>query len=114
MRPAAQCQLSELTSMSIPGTRSFAVAVLSRVWPSARWCRLICEASPQSGAPIVIAVHGTWPGRRRWTKLKSPLFTEVADRLPGVGLYRFEWSGANGATHRLIAATALRHELNAL
>ena len=77
-------------------------------------CELFTEKEPDNGAPIFVAVHGTWGSRSTWTSQKSELFKALLGNYPGAGLYRFQWSATNGIRHRLLAAQKLHDELNVL
>ena len=75
---------------------------------------LICDNTPQKGAPIFVTVHGTWATRSTWTHPDSQLIRTLRAAWPQSGFYRFEWSGVNGARHRLAAAARLRVQLDQL
>lgn len=79
-----------------------------------RACTLACDAQPQNGAPILIAVHGTWAAKAGWIRRDSKLLMELGRRWPDAGIYRFRWSGVNGARHRLIASDVLAEHLDHL
>lgn len=90
------------------------VPVIRGLFASRRICRLLCDNEPQCGAPIFIIVHGTWPGRAKWTQSNSTLVAELSKRWPGAGIYRFKWSGTNGVRQRLVAADVLCDRINDL
>jgi hypothetical protein len=77
-------------------------------------CVLHCDAKPQNGHPIFVAIHGTWATRAGWTQRDSKLLTIISNQWPSAGIYRFEWSGVNGARHRLVAADVLAARLDDL
>ena len=75
-------------------------------------CVLHCDKEPQKGSPIFVAVHGTfWVSRAGWTQHNSKLLLAISKKWPDAGIYRFEWSGVNGASHRLDAADVLAERL---
>jgi hypothetical protein len=75
---------------------------------------LECDAQPQIGAPIVVAVHGTWARSALWARRGSPLLSAIENSWPRAGLFRFDWSGVNGHRHRLAAALKLASHLRTL
>lgn len=90
------------------------VPLLRGLFANRSRCRLLCDIEPQSGAPIFIAVHGTWAHRSGWTRPDSKLLRELGAKWPGAGIYRFRWSGTNGARHRLVASDVLSEQLDRL
>lgn len=88
--------------------------LLRGLFTNRRSCTLSCYEEPQNGEPIFVVVHGTWNSRAGWTRRDSQLFMELAKHWPRGGFYRFNWSGANGARHRLVASDVLTEELNHL
>lgn len=91
-----------------------AVPLLRGLFASRHACSLSCDAEPQKGAPIFVAVHGTWATRAAWTRPNSNLLMELAKQWPGAGIYRFKWSGTNGVRHRLVASDVLYEKLQHL
>jgi pimeloyl-ACP methyl ester carboxylesterase len=64
--------------------------------------------------PIFVLVHGTWARRASWTLLSSPMSMALRDEWPAAQIYRFNWTGVNGARHRLAASEALAEGLSDL
>ncbi len=77
-------------------------------------CELICDSAAQQGAPIFLIIHGTWANNATWTQIDSALLAGFRTAWPTAGFYRFNWSGVNGARHRLEAAKRLAVELSVL
>jgi hypothetical protein len=91
-----------------------AFPVLRGLFADRRVCTLACDTQPGYGAPILVAVHGTWAARAGWVRRDSRLLMELARRWPAAGIYRFKWSGVNGARHRLVASDVLSEHLDRL
>ena len=70
-------------------------------------CTMQRVISATDGRPVFIVVHGTWARKARWTERDSPLVQGLTKTWPNAGMYRFSWSGINGAEPRLSASLAL-------
>jgi hypothetical protein len=90
------------------------IPVLRGFFRHAKACQLACEKSADTGAPIFVFVHGTWGWHSPWGQPDASLVKEVTKRWPGAGIYRYEWSGINGARHRLVASQMLTLEIDSL
>jgi predicted membrane channel-forming protein YqfA (hemolysin III family) len=84
-----------------------AIPLLRGISASPRACWYTLDREPQNGAPIFVAVHGTWNKRAAWAKPDSNLFKGLSEFWPQSGLCRFVWSATNGIRHRLVAADVL-------
>jgi hypothetical protein len=84
-----------------------AIPLLRGISASRRACWFSRDRKPQGGAPIFVAVHGTWNKRAAWASPDSNLFKELSELWPQSGLSRFVWSATNGIRHRLVAAEVL-------
>lgn len=76
-------------------------------------CSLDCDAEAHDGDPIFVLVHGTWPKPKRGIH-DSKLVKDLREKWRCSGLYRFKWSGFNGAHARLLASDKLAKRLNDL
>lgn len=91
-----------------------AIPLVRGISASRRACSFSRDREPQEGAPIFVAVHGTWNKGARWAKPDSNLFKELSELWPQSGLRRFVWSATNGIRHRLVAAEVLSELLRDL
>ncbi len=70
---------------------------------------------PRPGQPIVVLIPGTsWWQCAHWTQKNSDFVRKMVEGLPGFGLAALEWSGANSADARKVAAEKLPPELERL
>lgn len=69
-------------------------------------------SSTRTPAYVVTLIHGTYPGRRKWTQPNSELRRTLENQLQGGVEFRcVRWSGANRARSRLKAAEQVQREL---
>ena len=91
-----------------------AIPLLRGISASRRACWFSRDREPQEGAPVFVAVHGTWNKRAAWARPDSNLFKKLSELWPQSGLCRFVWSATNGIRHRLVAADVLSEVLKDL
>lgn len=91
-----------------------AIPLLRGISASRRACWFSRDREPQEGAPVFVAVHGTWNKRAAWARPDSNLFKKLSELCPQSGLCRFVWSATNGIRHRLVAADVLSEVLKDL
>jgi hypothetical protein len=91
-----------------------AVPILRGLVPENYNCNIHCEKLPAKDSHIFVTVHGTWATGANWTRPSSALFDSIRKEWPESGFYRFNWSGVNGARHRLMASRELTTALNNL
>lgn len=63
---------------------------------------------------VVTFVHGTFARRSKWCMPGAAMWTRVAEQVPCSRIHRFEWSGENSHTARVVAGAALAEHVLAV
>src|ERR1700733_9008164 len=59
-----------------------AIPLLRGISASRRACWFSRDREPQQGAPVFVAVHGTWNKRAAWARPDSNLFKKLSELWP--------------------------------
>jgi hypothetical protein len=60
---------------------------------------------------IVFLIHGTFSSNAKWIDHESIFAKQIQERIPGISVRPFRWSGKNSHAERLLAADELAKEI---